>query len=723
MAIQEIEVSKKGSDTTGFKREIDEGAMGLVLDTIQITQYTKPEESTVRELTANAVDSQREKEIAISILSGESTPEEHFIEREGAKYKDSNWDASYYDLSHLDASKTKVELIYEQNEGLGHCDRFIVRDYGVGLGKERLEGYFSIGYSTKRNSKGSLGAFGFGNKVALSTRCDYYTVTTVHNGKKFKFNCFSYKIDSVIGKFSGDTVNESITFNNGEEVYYEATEEANYTEIVVPTKRHHRSKYIQAVKSQLLYFSTVTFKVIEEDRYEREVDVAADILYNSDRLIISRNYQFSKPHIVIVKGEEEGEQTGVCYGYIDFQEMEMEQLYGNVGVKCPIRSVIRDEETGQETVLQEGVEVTPSRETVIWSEHTRNFIKNAFAEAVEEASDLVTAKLKETDFLRWVNACKDALTHTGGDSVISQLSKVIDMNSIRPKFTDTKIAYTAPDIMFRGFKARYSTTVYDSKKQKNVTHRRDISSWADFNHRAVYLKTGRTDSIKDAYIHSIRGTFTTIEMLSDEELESRYVTNEVESKNLSEKLYQEMLVKRQAIWDLIESSNDVKHYEDIEVPEDFGKQQEEEEKQGEINALSAAERRRIESKIVIHGLFEKKNPSWGGSNDKRFVWKQKDTKVSDILEDEATIYYGTSQDDANLHLIGYFMHKQCPDKWDVREGESYWQIDHLEDRNIKFFNDKIKIIKINKSNEKYFKGRPNCIHANDFFVQTTDING
>ena len=190
MAIQEIEVSKKGSDTTGFKREIDEGAMGLVLDTIQITQYTKPEESTVRELTANAVDSQREKEIAISILSGESTPEEHFIEREGAKYKDSNWDASYYDLSHLDASKTKVELIYEQNEGLGHCDRFIVRDYGVGLGKERLEGYFSIGYSTKRNSKGSLGAFGFGNKVALSTRCDYYTVTTVHNGKKFKFNCF-----------------------------------------------------------------------------------------------------------------------------------------------------------------------------------------------------------------------------------------------------------------------------------------------------------------------------------------------------------------------------------------------------------------------------------------------------------------------------------------------------------------------------------------------------
>ena len=43
MAIQEVEVSKHGSDS-GFKRKINEGAMGLVFDTIQITQYVKPEE-------------------------------------------------------------------------------------------------------------------------------------------------------------------------------------------------------------------------------------------------------------------------------------------------------------------------------------------------------------------------------------------------------------------------------------------------------------------------------------------------------------------------------------------------------------------------------------------------------------------------------------------------------------------------------------------------------
>ena len=723
MAIQEIETSQRGSESTGFKREIDKGAMGLVLDTIQITQYTKPEESTVRELTANAVDSQREKEIAISILSGESTPEEHFISREGAKYKDSNWDASYYDLKHLNTEKSKVELIYEQNEGVGYCDRFIVRDHGVGLGMDRLEGYFSIGYSTKRNSKGSLGAFGFGNKVALSTRCDYYTIVTVHNGKKFKFNCYSYKIDSVIGKFSGENTNESITFKNGQEIYYEATDEKNYSEVIVPTKRHHRSKYEQAVKSQLLYFSTVEFTVIEEDKYEKEVKVAAEILYNSDRLIISKNGQFSKPHIVIVKGEKDGDGTGVCYGYVDFQEMEMEQLFGNVGVKCPIRSVIRDEETGQETVLQEGVEVTPSRETVIWSEHTRNFIKSAFLEAVEEATELVQGKLKEEDFLRWLTTCKDVLNHTGNDSIMSQLSKVIDVNGIRPAFKGTKIKYVSPDRMFRGFKARINRSIYDNQKSKYVISRGPLHSWRDFNHDTVYIKDERTNAKKDAYIHSIAGDFITIEMMSDVELHNEYKENEVMSRNLSDKLYDDMMDTRDELLALVAGSKDSKEYELIVVPEDFGIEFEEKEEVAAVKAMSAAQRRKVESKISVHGLFKKKNMGWDGKHKKRYVWKQRDTKLIDLQEDEATIYYGSNEDDEKLHFLGHLMNNILPDVWDIKNDEQSYYVYEQEDRNLKYFNNDIKIIKISKTNERHFKGRTNCVHVNDFFQKTESING
>jgi len=159
MSIQQIE-RKEAQGTTGGKRKINAAAEGLVMDIVQAQQYQKPTESTVRELTANAVDSQSEKEKAFEILSGKAESSKYFIEREGELYEDSKWDPSYYNLSHLNTERNEVELIYKSGTGSGRCDSFIVRDYGVGIGNSRIEGVLSIGYSTKRNRTDSLGAFG-----------------------------------------------------------------------------------------------------------------------------------------------------------------------------------------------------------------------------------------------------------------------------------------------------------------------------------------------------------------------------------------------------------------------------------------------------------------------------------------------------------------------------------------------------------------------------------
>ena len=719
MAIQEIEVSKKGSDKTGFKREIHEGAYGLVLDTIQITQYTKPEESTVRELTANAVDSQREKEIAISILTGKSKPEDHYISRDGAKYDDSNFDRDYYSLEHLDTTKTKVKLVYEQNEGTGHCDNFRVIDYGVGLGASRLEGYFQIGYSTKRNSRGTLGAFGFGNKVALSTRCEYYTVISVHNGKKFSFNCYSYKIDSIIGKFNTETKtkNESITFSDGTEVYYEATNEKNYTEIIVPTKRHHRSKYEAAVKNQLLYFDNVEFIIQDEyDKSERKIDITADIKYNSKRLIISDNGRFSKPHVVIVKGDDDGKGTGVCYGYIDFTELEMQQLYGNVGVKCPIRSVIRDDETGVETVLQEGVEVTPSRESVVWSEHTRKFIQKIFNEAVEEATEIVQDQLKETDFLKWIVACRDVMHRSSRSSVLGELKQVVDTSSISPKFNGTKLKFGYPSTMFKGGRVRLNQTSFDRKTRKNTMSRTEIVAWDNLNEDRVYYKESRSSAKTDAYIESIAGPFITIEKISDEDLHKAFRDQESSGKMFMDQTkFDKMLADRDEMFKALLTSKVIKKYEDIVVPDSFGQEFEEQEEVQKAASMSAAERRKLEAKIVIHFLCPKANISYG--HDKAFVWKQEDTKIIDVQDDEAQIVYGFSEDDEKLHFTAMLLRHQYPDDY---TNDSYG----YDDRNNKaYFNDKFKLIKINKANERYIKGRENIIHVSNFFQKIESDNG
>jgi hypothetical protein len=163
MAIQQIEGTKMESKT-GFSREIDQGAINLIFDTVQKYQYSYPFGALVQELTSNATDAVQEKLRAYKILVDKTAKiDDYYIEREGNLYKDSNFDPSYYDFKHLDMSSNVVELTYIENftkKGIGYCDLFTVKDKGVGLGPARLEGYMSIGFSTKRNNNDSLGSFG-----------------------------------------------------------------------------------------------------------------------------------------------------------------------------------------------------------------------------------------------------------------------------------------------------------------------------------------------------------------------------------------------------------------------------------------------------------------------------------------------------------------------------------------------------------------------------------
>ena len=186
------------SNSTGLQKRINKSAEKLVFDVLQSTQYSTPIPSTVRELVTNACDSQREKEIALEILSGKKNVEDYYITRDDEQYIDSNFTPEYYDPAYLCTSNNRVTVTYKENDGTGFCDVFSVLDYGVGIGQGRLEGYLELGFSTKRNTSENFGAFGLGAKVPLSTGVDFYTVETAHNGKLFKMNCFAYKTDFLL---------------------------------------------------------------------------------------------------------------------------------------------------------------------------------------------------------------------------------------------------------------------------------------------------------------------------------------------------------------------------------------------------------------------------------------------------------------------------------------------------------------------------------------------
>lgn len=685
MSIKQIDNEFVGSDT-GVAKRINRGAEKLVFDILQATQYSTPIPSTVRELVTNACDSQREKEIALEILTGQKTVEDYYINREGEQYEDSNFDSSYYSITNLDVVNKHIDVIYKHNPGVGYCDEFIIKDYGVGIGGRRLEGILELGYSTKRNTSENFGAFGLGAKVALSTGVDFYTIETVYNGQRFKANCFNYKTDFLIPRFNLSTGQENpyIIFSDGTKVYYEPTTELNGSTISFGVKKHNADRFIDAVSEQLTYLSNVKFYVVEENGYQREIDFKPSVIYNSKHLIITESNYYARPHIVIVKAE--GATTGINYGHVDFRELEMEQLYGAVGLKCPIRQVYKNE-LGEEVVIQDGVDVTPSREKVIWSDHTKQFVQNLILKAAEEATELVQEKLNETDFLKWVEACKNVVfsgklteDYSSNGKVLQAMSRIIDTKALKPVYPENKrIKFEHMGKIFEGFNVRLHTlsNKLENGEFKIVSNTTDVDTWEKFDIAKVYYRKEGFTRLKDAYLMKQNGgSFISIRKKSTQDLEDKCDDPATRPEDLV--LYEAQLgkVKKNQIEieKYIQASESYKCYDDVIVPDDFEATLKEEEEVlaatgGGTQKLTPAELRELNKQIV--GYTVREATARGAVNWNDSVWDKVEPKLSELRATETIIYYGTDEDGDKLKLAAEILKMFAPRICDIYPGATY----------------------------------------------------
>ena len=748
MSIKTIDKPMQGG--AGIAKKINKGAEKMVFDILQSTQYSMPVQSTVRELVTNACDSQREKEIAIEILMGTKKVEDYYIERHGDAYEDSNFDISYYNRDHLDTA-SEIELVYTKNEGVGYCDSFAVTDYGVGIGARRLEGILELGYSTKRNTSENFGAFGLGAKAALSTGVDFYTIETVYNGMRFKCNCFNYKTDFIIPAFNVATgkTNPFITFTDGTKVYYVPTEATNQTTVSFGVKKHNRSKFEEAVEEQLMYFDNVSFFIVDtdEDSYEpeRKVKFQAEILYNSKNLIISDSYYFNKPHIVLVK--DENATTGINYGYIDFRELEMEQMYGSIAFKCPARQVVVDER-GVETVIQDGVDVTPSREKVIWNEATKKYIKSVIMAAAQEASDIIEEELQETDFLKWVDACRSIITGNSSENrILNKLSRIIDTEAIKPKFgPDPRIKYGPANKLFEGLQ------IMKPYEDRHDGIKRDIvKDWQGFDAKHFYSREGKWSKYKDMYImEDSESNYSKhhVTTYSIQDLDERFnpliakATGDGQAKVIKEKA--RVTAKRTAVLKLIESSEWYKSYDDIEVPEDWlqGRKEEEaqEEEKAKFNNLSAADRREIEKRMVAYTL------RYDDKKDDHFTMDKIEPKTVDIMNSKYRTYYCTREDEGKMKQAALLLRNIQPkhyevypnsnrSNWDKGYNDPVFWFDNPPVSMMKWNSDEYEswatpiqgwdhpqLIRVSQNKVKFITKNPNVRHIDDLFLQTNDKN-
>ena len=751
MSIKSINKPMQGD--AGIAKKINKGAEKMVFDILQSTQYSMPVQSTVRELVTNACDSQREKEIAIEILMGTKKVEDYYIERHGDAYEDSNFDKSYYNRDHFNVH-SEIDLVYTKNEGVGYCDTFAVTDYGVGIGARRLEGILELGYSTKRNTSENFGAFGLGAKAALSTGVDFYTIETVYNGMRFKCNCFNYKTDFIIPAFNVKTgkTNPFVTFTDGTKVYYVPTEATNQTTVSFGVKKHNRSKFEEAVEEQLMYFDNVNFKVLDtdEDSYEseRKVRFQAEILYNSKNLIISDSYYFNKPHIVLVK--DENATTGINYGYIDFRELEMEQMYGSIAFKCPARQVVVDER-GVETVLQEGVDVTPSREKVIWNEATKNYIKSVIMAAAQEASDIIEEELQETDFLKWVDACRSIITGNSSENrILNKLARIIDTEAIKPKFgPDRRIKYGPANTLFEGM---ILMKPYQDRGGDGVK-REAIKDWNGFDAKHFYEREDKWSKYKDMYLmddpdsnynqHHVC-TYTLDDL--DEKFNSALVkaagNPDAIQKVMKEK--NRVTSKRTAILKFIEASEWYKNYDDTEIPEEwltsYKEEESQEEEKAKFNNLSAAERREIEKRMVAYTV------RYDDRKFDHFTMDKIEPKTIDLMNSKYRTYYCTRADEGKMKQAAMLLkniqpsHREVyPDtnlsSWDK---DYHWPIFWFDNAPVRFMKynsdeyetwakptqgwDAPQLIRVSENKVKFIKQNPNVQHIDQLFLQTNDNN-
>lgn len=700
------EVLREGSE--GIIKQIEASALTMIFDNVQKTQYEHPEKSTIRELVSNSVDAINEKVSALQIIKGEIKPEDVYLQRDEPMYADSNYLPEYYDPKWL-SNDNKVYIIYEEALPGVNRDTLRIVDNGVGIGhivnpktgQSRLQGVLKLGYSTKRNSSVPIGKFGIGAKAALSTGIDSYTMITRHNGCEYHFEIYDYMAQPTVPRFNMETKEENPQFTFVDKAtgdidrgYYLNTEKKNGTEIIIQTKRHHRATFTNAVQSQLLYFKGIDFKIHREGGVIENIPVMAEIKYEDDYIILSRNSQFSKPHFVL---------NGVNYGYINFQELELEDKVGNIAYK----------------IKPEDVTIKQSRESLVWDDTTRATVLAVQNKVVDIAENLIADELKDTDLIRWIRKCISAIGHSrSNDTIIGELAGMIDKRRLNPKFVPyPTIKYIPdPEVFFLGMEMIVVTVEQAFSKEKQAHYdkivRKKAKSWEAIN-LPLYLQSGNTSNKKDSHlcnlhpegfvklkVRDIRLSFQESDEMTDEEVK------EFNKLKNDEAYYKKWLNDQNVFLKFLRESTETVDYDAVEVPDAVEDPDAEKDAVVKIKEMSSAELRALQGKILC--TYPSYNPY---QSDRNFMWTKEELVIKDVMLDEAEIVYGFKEDEELLiALAAMFSNGKMKDRY-----SSNWD---QSDIKYEFFNKDFKIVRVAMSAAKHFKDH---VYVKDFLF-SVDTN-
>lgn len=282
-------------------------------------------------------------EIITTLLSSNlySEPEKSFIR----EIVSNAWD------SEVEAGTTDMPVLvkFTKNDNLNYTS-VIIRDYGTGISKERMENVFvKIGSSTKRASNNFIGCFGIGRFSALAVS-NMVTIISYYNG-----TAYTYVMTKDNNKIQAILLDE------------QSTEERNGVEYRVKIDKpceDTTTKYKQALRS-IVFFPNIY------------VDNAGHLGYPIDNFNDIKIKEFKYFKFATRDIKDKILLGNVLYPLNEQAIEDKDKTYENIMTKMYTTGFVFKFDIGE-------LEVTPNRESIIYNEHTIATIRKRILEAVGE---------------------------------------------------------------------------------------------------------------------------------------------------------------------------------------------------------------------------------------------------------------------------------------------------------------------------------------------------
>ena len=304
--------------------------------------------------------------------------------------------------SHLEAGVDEPIIITITDQDIS------IRDFGTGISPERFqEIYTNIGSSTKRQSNNYIGSFGIGRFSCLSVS-DLANITSFYNGKAYYY-----------------VMNKDIDQLHIDLLFEKDTNEHNGVEVKIPFK----DKLSTEDWRTLSFIKNI---YVEDERKNTYGDQCAIVASFNKRKVYS--YKSFKVLNIEYPFKSSEDCTRVIIGSIpyrvDYSSLWSDDMHDNWTATfkkvCPCLNI-------------GDVDITPNREGLLYSERTKNALRDAYTNAIIELTELWDASCNEryTDFKTFAYAIINHYTnYLHLDGVAIELPEELPYKALYKGFED-----------------------------------------------------------------------------------------------------------------------------------------------------------------------------------------------------------------------------------------------------------------------------------------------